>query len=191
VKLHRISLAIGLGVALAIPAAFAEPPRAGHAPDPAAIASTKQWVFEVPVRQGKPSIGTVRPVVFDKPAATTRVLGRFAIEFWIGKELIDRVRFDVPLLEDPTKRKNRRLGSPAFMVNARLSVRLADSPRATSVVLVDRATGEAQHFAWPPGSDGRLSPLTQSAVSSGDAGTDAAPAPPRDASPADASGDSG
>lgn len=195
-KLHRFSLALALGIALAIPAALslADPPRAGYAPDPAPAASKKHWVFEVPVRKGKPSLGTVRAVVLDKPAPTARNMGRFALEFWIGKELIDRVRFDVPLLEDPTKRKNRRRGSPEFMVNTRLSVRLADSPRAASVVFVDRATGEAQHFAWPPGSDGRLSPLPQPAVSSKDAGPDATAkardaAPIGDASIGDASGD--
>jgi hypothetical protein len=58
-------------------------------------------------------------------------------------------------------------------VNTRLSVRLTDSPRAMSVVFVDRATGETQHFAWPPGSDGRLSPLPTPAHSSPDAGPDA------------------
>jgi hypothetical protein len=101
------------------------------------------------------------------------VLGRFALEFWIGKELVDRVRFDVPLLEDPTKRKNRRFGSPEFAVNTRLSVRLADSPRATSLVFVDRATGERQVFAWPPGSDGRLVAVSTPVSSSSDAGVDA------------------
>jgi hypothetical protein len=173
VKLHRCALALALGMALVIPAALslADAPRRGYSPDPAAVASAKQWVFEVQVREGKPSLGTVRAVALDKPASTARVIGRFAVEFWIGKELLDRVRFDVPLLEDPTKRKNRRFGSPEFKVNTRLSVRLADSPRAMSVVLVDRATGEAQSFAWPPGSDGRLVPL--SAQSSADAGLDA------------------
>jgi len=182
VKLQRSALALGLGMALVISAAWslAEPPKTGFQPDPAAIASTKHWVFEVDVRQGKPSLGVVRAVSLDKPAATARVMGRFAVEFWIGKELIDRVRFDVPLLEDPTRRKNRRLGSPEFAVNTRLSVRLADSPRVTSVVFVDRATGETQRFAWPPGSDGRLVPLAAPAQSSADAGPDA---PVADASP--------
>jgi hypothetical protein len=163
---------------LPLPAALslADSSRSGHAPDPAAVAAKKQWVFDVPVRQGKPSLGTVREVVLDKPASTVRVMGRFAVEFWIGKELLDRVRFDVPLLDDPTKRKNRRFGSPEFAVNMRLSVRLADNPRAMSVVFVDRATGDTQVFAWPPGSDGRLTPLPslpKPANSSADAGSDA------------------
>lgn len=182
-KLQRCALALALGVALVVPAAFslADAPRSGYAPDPAGVASAKQWVFDVEVRQGKPSLGPVRAVTLDKPASTVRVIGRFAVEFWIGKELLDRVRFDVPLLEDPVKRKNRRFGSPEFKVNTRLSVRLADNPRATKVVFVDRATGETQSFAWPLGSDGRLLPLTPKAHSSADAGPDA---PAADASPA-------
>lgn len=174
-KLHRTVLALAMGLALAIPAALslADSSRSGHAPDPAAIAAKKQWVFDVQVRQGKPSLSAVREVVLDKPSSTARVMGRFAVEFWIGKELLDRVRFDVPLLDDPTRRKNRRVGSPEFAVNTRLSVRLADNPRAMSVVFVDRATGETQVYAWPPGSDGKLSPLPTPANSSADAGSDA------------------
>lgn len=173
-KLHRTALALALSTLLVIPAALslAEAPRAGYVPDPAGVASATQWMFDVQVRQGVPSLGTAKAVKLDKPIATARVLGRFAIEFWIGKELLDRVRFDVPLLADPTKRRDRRLGAPEFAVNTRLSVRLADNPRATTVVFVDRATGTTQQFAWPPGSDGRLVPMSSSA-SSNDAGPDA------------------
>jgi hypothetical protein len=180
-------LALALGIALAVPTALslADSSHTGHTPDPAGVASTKQWVFDVQVRQGKPALHTVRSVSLDKPLATARVMGRFALEFWIGKELVDRVRFDVPLLEDPTKRKGRRWGSPEFAVNTRLSVRLADSPRAMSLVFVDRATGETQPFAWPPGSDGQLVPVATPATSSADAGTDA---PVADASSTDAGG---
>jgi hypothetical protein len=175
VKLPRYVFALAMGLALAVPTALslADSSRGGHVPDPAAASAKKQWVFDVQVRQGKPSLGTVREVVLDKPTSTARVMGRFAVEFWIGKELLDRVRFDVPLLDDPTKRKNRRLGSPEFAVNTRLSVRLADNSRAMSVVFVDRATNETQVFAWPPGSDGRLSPLPSPTNASADAGLDA------------------
>ncbi|HRI63420.1 MAG TPA: hypothetical protein PK156_04260 [Polyangium sp.] len=174
-KLHRTLLALVMGMLLAIPAALslAEGKRAGYVPDPAGVASTKQWVFDVQVRQGVPTLAGARLVTLDKPASTARVLGRFAVEFWIGKELLDRVRFDVPLLADPTKRKNRRLGAPEFAVNTRLSVRLADSARATSLVFVDRATGETQVFAWPPGSNGELVPVSRPISSSADAGPDA------------------
>lgn len=175
-KSYRVSFAMTLGAALVAAAAlsFAETPKAGFVPDPPAVSSKKHWVFDILVRQGKPSFGTVRSVDLDKPASTARVMGRFAVEYWIGKELLDRVRFDVPLLEDPTKRKNRRLGAPEFSVSTRLSIRLADNPRATTVVLVDRATGEVQAFAWPPGSDGKLVPLTKAASVVSDAGVDAA-----------------
>ncbi len=190
-KLPRFSLAISLGLALAASAALslAEPPKAGYVPDPPSVSSKKHWVIDIPVRQGKPSFAVVRSVDLSKPEPTARVMGRFAVEFWIGKELLDRVRFDVPLLEDPTKRKNRRLGSPEFAVNTRLSVRLADNGRATSVLLVDRATGEVQAYAWPPGSDGKLVPLSKPAVALIDAGSDVSPdvvVPAADASAGDA-----
>lgn len=173
-KLPRSVLALGLGIALVIPAALslADSGRGGYVPDPAGIASKKHWTFEVQVRQGKPSLGKVQEVTLNNPTTTARVIGRFALEFWIGKELLDRVRFDVPLLENPSKRRDRRLGAPEFSVNTRLSVRMADNARATSVLLVDRATGETQQFAWPPGSEGRLTPISP-APAAVDAGLDA------------------
>ena len=173
-KLPRSFLALGLGIALVIPAALslAESNRSGFVPDPPGIASKKHWTFEVQVRQGKPALGKVQEVALANPSTTARVLGRFAIEFWIGKELLDRVRFDVPLLEDPAKKRDRRLGAPQFSVNTRLSVRMADTARATSVLLVDRATGETQHYAWPPSAEGRLIPIVP-VQSASDAGSDA------------------
>ena len=71
-KFSRYILALAMGVALAIPAALslADSARSGHVPDPAGVAAKKQWVFDVQVRQGKPSLGTVREVVIDKPAST-------------------------------------------------------------------------------------------------------------------------
>lgn len=175
-KLPRSFLALGLGIALVIPAAWslADAPsnRGGYAPDPPGIASKKHWTFEVQVRQGKPTLNKAQEVALTNPTTSARVMGRFAVEFWIGKELLDRVRFDVPLLEDPSKKRDRRLGAPQFAVNTRLSVRMADSARATSVVLVDRATGETQSFAWPPGSEGRLTPILP-APAALDAGSDA------------------
>jgi hypothetical protein len=175
-KLSRSFLALGLGIALVVPAAWslADAPtnRGGYAPDPPGIASKKHWTFEVQVRQGKPAISKVQEVALTNPTTTARVIGRFALEFWIGKELLDRVRFDVPLLEDPSKKRDRRLGAPQFAVNTRLSVRMADSARATSVALVDRATGETHYFVWPPGSDGRLTPIAPAPMAA-DAGSDA------------------
>jgi hypothetical protein len=178
-RLFAPALAVVVGLSLGAGSflAFAEPPRAGYAPDPTPRASLKQWVFEVVHSGTKLSIERVRAVAVDRPVATPRMMGRFALELYVGKELLDRVRFNVPLLgegpaEGPDKPKNpfRR---PRFdRVTARLRVQMADNERATYAVLVDRATGEEQRFDWPPGPDGRLQPRTSGlqAVPGSDAG---------------------
>jgi hypothetical protein len=186
-----VALVVGLSIGAAGLFAFAEPPRAGYAPDPAPRASLKQWVFEVVSDGKKVSIERARAASLDKPLATPRMMGRFALELYVGKELLDRVRFNVPLLaegppEAPDKPRNpfRR---PRFdKVSTRLRVQMADNERATYAVLVDRATGEEQRFDWPPGADGRLRPRTSGLEPVSDAG------PPGDAGQSDAGpGDAG
>jgi hypothetical protein len=168
--------------ASAAPAASAEPavPAGGYAPDPAGVASRKQWLFDVSVRGGKARVVRADAVALDHAVTTARVLGRFAIELYIGKELLDRIRFNVPLTgddRDPAgdpklQRRRRPFSQPTFDdVTTRLKVQIADNPRATYVQLVDRATGDKQRFAWPPDSDGRLTPYN------------AKPTPPASASP--------
>jgi len=182
-KKPRLALALGLFAAFAAAAAFslADPkpdaPSPGFPPDPPAIATTKQWIFEITYRDGKASVAQVKQALSKSPTATARMMGRFAVEFWVGKELVDRIRFDVPLLEAPSNGRRGLLSGPRFgQVTARLKVRLADSPRATYVAVVDRATGDVQRFLWPPDAEGRLSPMGAAPVSaSADAG------PPGDA----------
>ena len=192
-----LALVVGLSLGAGSFLALAEPSRSGYAPDPAPRASLKQWVFEVSHSGTRLSIDRVRAVSVDRPMATPRMMGRFALELYVGKELLDRVRFNVPLLgegpaEGPDKPKNpfRR---PRFdRVTAKLRVQMADNERATYAVLVDRATGEEQRFDWPPGPDGRLQPRTSGLVSpaAGDAGRDAG-APGDAGAPADGGGGGG
>ena len=142
------------------------PPAGGHAPDPAGTASRKQWLFDVVVRGGKARVARADAVMIERAATTARVMGRFAIELYIGKELLDRIRFNVPLTGDErdmagvhTQKHRRPFAHPSFDdVTTRLRVQLADNPRATYAQLVDRATGETQQFWWPPEPDGKLVP---------------------------------
>lgn len=142
-------------------AALADPPRGGFAPDPPALASRKQWVFELTSRGGKVSVDAVKAGMLAQPAESPRVLGRFALELHIGRELLDRVRFNVPLMGDELGQGNKnRLHRPRFEegVSARITVRMADNPRAAYLLLVDRQTGDTQKFEWPPEKDGRVLP---------------------------------
>jgi hypothetical protein len=162
---RRAALGTLLGVSLLAGgvAAFGKDPpsKAGYPPDPPGVSSRKQWVFSIGYRNKRPTIEKVRSVVLDQPISTARVIGRFALELHIGKELLDRVRFNVPLTGDgPEERRRQPFSSPTFEdVVTRITAQIADSPRATFLALVDRATGETQRFWWPPEPDGTLLPM--------------------------------
>ena len=161
----------------------ADPPLSGSAPDPEPLLVREQWQYALLYDGGTISVEHVEKRTSPKPVGTARHMGRFALELWIGHELIDRVRFDFPLIAaEDTPGKTRRplhdapsLGSHAI---ARISVLVPASPRATRLMLVDRATGKAQEFPWPPDREPSLAP---SAVSG--AASSAAPPPPSVARP--------
>ena len=209
-KHRRLFFALGLGTALGAAAALSlaepsrakapaapEPPKGGFAPDPPGNASKKQWVFNISIQGGKASLPRVSSVLVDTPTPTLRMMGRFAVEFWVGKELLDRIRFDVPMLDrDPKNRRRDPLRGPDFTnVSTRLKVRMADSSRTAFVALVDRATGDVQRFAWPPDAEGRLAPLgaaaapAQAKEATSDAGSPGDAGSSQDAEPGDAAAD--
>jgi hypothetical protein len=141
--------------------ALAEPAKGGFAPDPPAHASKKQWTLEIAARQGKVSAQRATASTLAQPAESPRVLGRFALELYVGPELLDRVRFNVPLMGDgPVEHSKKRAyhNPDTDNVTTSLKVRVADSPRAAYLVLVDRVTEERQRFEWPPAADGSLVP---------------------------------
>ena len=143
--------------------ALAEPPKGGYPPDPPARASRANWIFEMSARGGKITVDRVKPVTYAKPAETPRAIGRFALELYIGPELLDRVRFNVPLMGGEGSEGNRNgLPKPRFDqgVTVRINARMADNPRAAYLLVVDRETGDTQKFFWPPERDGRLLPWT-------------------------------
>jgi hypothetical protein len=131
------------------------PPLAGSAPDPEPLSLREQWQYALVYQAGSVRVEHTEKRTSPKPVTTVRHMGRFALELWIGHELIDRVRFDFPLIaaEDAPGATRRPLHqAPSLGPNAiaRISVLVPASPRATRLVLVDRATGKAQEFAWPP-----------------------------------------
>jgi hypothetical protein len=166
VKRAVIALLLGLALGAGGLAALADPPRAGFAPDPPTPTSRKQWSIEVVARGGKVTVGGAKAMMLEKPAESPRVMGRFALEFYVGPQLLDRVRFNLPLLDAPPEHNRGPLRRPSFeQVNTRLQVRIADSPRAAYLLLVDRATGETQRFAWPPEANGNLLPWKTGSLS--------------------------
>jgi len=165
--LSGLALGVGAGASWLVGTASAGPPRAGWSPDPPVVPSKTQWVFTIRVLRGVPSIERVRRIEVKPAQGTLRLVGRYALELWVGKELLDRVRFNVPLGGDGPREDDRPgLRRPSFdRVNTVLRTQMADHPRATVLRLVDRATAEVQTYPWP-----WVPPTTAADAGAGDAG---------------------
>jgi hypothetical protein len=129
------------------------PPPSGYLPDPTPLVTRHQWIIDLGYRGGTVVFGGARRVELAKPSGTPRAMGRFALELFIGKELIDRVRFDFPLLgaDDFADTPRRWDSPPSFerLLSTRTAVMFPHSERATRAVLVDRATGNVWALPWP------------------------------------------
>lgn len=134
--------------------ALAEPPKAGRSPDPPPRPSTKHWVFDISVKQGKVDVVGIKPLQLSRAESTARMMGRYAIELYVGRELLDRIRFNVPGAGDGPREEDRRPNKgPRFdRVTTSFKVRMADNPRATRAKFVDRASGTETAIPWPPAS---------------------------------------
>lgn len=139
-------------------------PRVPDLPDPEPLRLARQWEYVIAYDRGEITVASVRPLLFQRPVVTPRRIGRYAIELWIGRELIDRLRFDFPALaaEEPmtTGGGGRPLQEPSSLApgaRVRRVLLVPASPRATRAVLVDRATGATQELPWPP--DRPLAPI--------------------------------
>lgn len=123
-------------------------------PDPAPLLSTAHFGLEFRYADGELSLLSVEPFETEKPMAAPRMMGRFAVELWIGKELIERVRFDFPLLAaEPPNQATPSDHAPLRLApgaDVRRRVAVPRSERATRAQLVDRATGEVYPLGWPP-----------------------------------------
>lgn len=126
------------------------------APDPVPLRTALQWEYRLRYDHGDITVQAVRALRFDEPVVTARTMGRFAIELWIGAELVDRVRFNFPLLAadpPPPGRRKPLDAPPTFSAGADVeaTVLVPQSERATRAVLVDRSTGAKVRLEWPPG----------------------------------------
>jgi hypothetical protein len=126
----------------------------GDLPDPAPLTTRNQWVLDLAYRAGEASMRDARRVTLPRPTPTVRMMGRFAVELYIGRELLDRVRFNFPLLgaADIGDDTTRWDAPPSFErgLSASTAVMIPHSERATRAVIVDRATGRKWPLPWPP-----------------------------------------
>jgi hypothetical protein len=161
------------GEAKADPAA--EPAkRSSSPPDPEPLRQAEQYEYTFEY-DGRARFVAVRPLKFREPVVTARKMGRFAVELWVGTELVDRVRFDFPLLaaEEPPPKKRRPLDDPPRLTSGILkaTVLVPAAWRARRAVLVDRGTNQETELDWPP----ELAPTPPDAGVADSGAPDAAP----------------
>jgi hypothetical protein len=122
-------------------------------PDPPPLTERKQWVFEFRYAKGDVQLTSVAPFDAGAPRETPRAMGRFALELYEGRALIERVRFDFPMLGDDLTRD----AGPGFGaglsrgVVTRIGVFFPATSRGRRLELWDRATDRRWPLSWPPG----------------------------------------
>jgi hypothetical protein len=144
-----------------------EPIRCTQDPPDPKPTSARDWIeLEFTYANGEAKPGASHRVQTPKPRDSARVVGRYAVELWIGCELIDRVRFSFPLqaAESPSRagKRHELHEQPSFTARGKLkaTVLVPFSDRATRAELVDRKAGSRVALAWPPNLNGETSDKT-------------------------------
>jgi hypothetical protein len=117
-----------------------------NVPDPPPLVERSQWVFDFRWDRGEVWLLAVHPLELAAPQATPRAMGRFALELFEGGVLMERVRFDFPLLG-----ATQPDAGPSFAqkLRTRIGVVFPAVRRGTTLELWDRATGRRWSLPWP------------------------------------------
>jgi hypothetical protein len=121
-------------------------------PDPPALRERKQWVFDLRWDRGEIYLVSVHETDMGSPHSTPRVMGRFALELFEGPTLIERVRFDFPMLGPPATTDAGYKTPPRFepKLRTRIGVFFPATKRGTKLELWDRARDLRWQLPWPP-----------------------------------------
>jgi len=122
-------------------------------PDPPAMTERQQWVFDLRWDRGDIYLIEVHKVDMGGPHQTPRVMGRFALELFEGPTVIERVRFDFPMLGPPPEASDAGLKTPPRFdskLRTRIGVLFPATKRGTKLELWDRATNVRMPLPWPP-----------------------------------------
>jgi hypothetical protein len=138
-------------------------------PDPPALVERSQWVFDLRWDRGDVWLVGIHPLELPAPQATPRVMGRFALELFEGPTLIERARFDFPLLG-----ASELDAAVSFTpkLRTRIGVVFPATRRGTRLELLDRASGRRWALPWP------VSPLPAGEATPEITDAGALPAPP-------------
>lgn len=121
-------------------------------PDPPAMSERMQWVFDLRWDRGEVYLLEVHKIDMGTPHPTPRVMGRFALELFEGPTLIERVRFDFPMLGVPEPPDAGMRTQPRFepKLKTRIGVLFPATSRGTKLELWDRARDVRVALPWPP-----------------------------------------
>ena len=121
-------------------------------PDPPAMSEREQWVFDLRWQAGEVYLVQVHKTDMGGPHPTPRVMGRFALELYEGPTLIERVRFDFPLLGVPEAPDAGWRTPPRLepKLKTRIGVLFPATKRGTRLELWDRARDQRWPLPWPP-----------------------------------------
>lgn len=118
--------------------------------DPTPLVERAQWVFDLRWDRGDVWLVGVQPLELPAPQATPRAMGRFALELFGGPALLERVRFDFPLLGPPEPGDGGWTRSLTQKLRTRVGVVFPATDRGTRLELWDRATNRRWSLPWPP-----------------------------------------
>lgn len=121
-------------------------------PDPPPMTEREQWVFDLRWDRGDVYLVAIHKMDMGTPHTTPRVMGRFALELFEGPTLIERVRFDFPMLGAPETNDGGVRASPRFepKLKTRIGVLFPATKRGTKLELWDRARDQRWPLPWPP-----------------------------------------
>jgi hypothetical protein len=118
-------------------------------PDPPAQHYVDFIEYELEYARGELRVLTERKLHLTRAQAADRRMGRFAFELMVGQELLERVRFDFPLLgasqmgqDDPIEQG----------LTSHATIRVPWVERANRAQLLDRKTRKVVVVPWPPAS---------------------------------------
>jgi hypothetical protein len=126
--------------------------RAAIPPDPPALSERMQWVFDLRWERGEVYLVQIHEIDMGAPHPTPRMMGRFALELFEGPTLIERARFDFPMLGAPPPEDAGRKALPQFepKLKTRIGVIFPATKRGTRLELWDRAEDRRWPLPWPP-----------------------------------------
>ncbi len=125
-------------------------------PDPKPLIESSRWMFDLRYDKGDVLLLGSSKETFATPTASARTMGRFALELFEGPTLIERVRFDFPMLggvpNDPGDGIRKPTDFESRLVT-RIGVFFPATSRGTRLELWDRKTDQRWALPWPPASD--------------------------------------